>query len=277
MTSTTSVFPDELKLARVISVYKCNDKQTLSNYRPISILTLFSKVLETAMYKSISKFLDSHSLIHDRQFGFRHNHSTTHAIITLVNKIIESVDSGDIAINLFIDLRKACDTVSHPILIKKLYACGITGNVLELCTSYLKNRTQFVVYDGVKSYTKSIDCGVPQGSILGPLFFIVFMNIFHVSQSLFKILYADDTSIFLSGRDLDKLIRELNAELVLVTEWLKANKLTLNTVKTYYMVFHRGRRKTLNNIKLQMDDKIIKESPHIKYLGVILDNKLNWD
>ena len=101
-------------------------------------------------------------------------------------------------------------------------------------------------------------------------------DIFHASQSLFNILYADDTSIFLSGRDLDKLIRELNAELVLVTEWLKANKLTLNTEKTYYMVFNRGRRKSLKNIKLQMDDKIIKESPHIKYLGVILDNKLNW-
>ena len=115
-------------------------KQTLSNYRPISILTLFSKVLETVMYKSISKFLDSHSLIHDRQFGFRNNHSTTHAIITLVNKITESVDSGNITINLIIDLTKAFDTVSHPILIKKYYAYGIRGNVLELCTSYLENK-----------------------------------------------------------------------------------------------------------------------------------------
>ena len=100
------------------------------------------------------------------------------------------------------------------------------------------------------------------------------------NKSLFNILYADDTSILLSGRDLNKLIQELNTELVLVlvTEWLKANKLTLNIEKTYYIVFHCGRRKTLNNIKLQMDDKIpvIKESPHIKYLGVILDNKLNW-
>ena len=197
------------------------------------------------LQQSISKFLDSHSLIHDRQFGFRNNHSTTNAIISLINRITESVDSSDIAINLFIDLRKEFDTVSHPILIKKLYAYGIRGNVLELelCVSYLKNRTQFVVYDGAKSYTKSIDCGVPQGSILGPLFFTVFMkDIFHALQSLFNILYAGDTSIFLSGRDLDKLIRELNAELVLVTEWLKANKLTLNIEKTYYMVFHRGRR-----------------------------------
>ena len=96
-------------------------------------------------------------------------------LITLVNKITESVDSGDIAINLCIDLRNAFDTVSQPILIKKLYTYGIRGNVLELCASYLTNRTQFVVCDGVKSYTKCIDCGVPQGSILGPLFFIVFM------------------------------------------------------------------------------------------------------
>ena len=117
MSITQGVFPDEPKLARVIPVYKCNDKQTLSNYRPI--LTLFSKVLEIVMYKSISKFLDSHSLIHDGQIGFRNNHSTSHVITTLVNKITESVDFGDIAINLFIDLRKAFDTVSHPILIKK--------------------------------------------------------------------------------------------------------------------------------------------------------------
>ena len=192
-------------------------------------------------------------------------------LITLVNKITESVDSGDIAIHLFIDLRKAFDTVSHPIVIKKLYAYGIRGNVLELCASYLTNRTQFVVCDGVKSYTKSIDCGVPHGSILTPVFYCI-----HASQFLFNILYVDNTSIFLSGRDLDELIRELNTELVLVTEWLKANKLTQNIEKTYYMVSRRGRRKTLNNIKLLMDDKIIKESPNIKCLGVILHNKLNW-
>ena len=109
------------------------------------------------------------------QFSFRTNHSTQHAIVTLVNKITKSVDSGDI-VNLFVDLRKAFDTVSHSILVRKLHAYGILGNILELCASYLENRTQFVTYDGEKSETKHITCGVPQCSILGPLFFIAYMN-----------------------------------------------------------------------------------------------------
>ena len=277
MCITQGVFPNEVKLARVVPVYKCNNKQTLSNYRPISILTFFSKVIETIMYNTIAKFLETKATIHDRQFGFRTNHSTQHAIITLVDKITKSVDSGDIVINLFVDLRKAFDTVSHSILVKKLYAYGIRGNILELCASYLKNRTQFVTYDGEKSETKHITCGVPQGSILGPLFFIAYMNdIFQASKYLYNILYADDTSILLSGSDLQKLVREMNRELELISEWFKANKLTLNIDKTYYMVFHRGRRKFKNNIELVINDMKIREAKSMKYLGVIIDSKLNW-
>ena len=161
------------------------------------------------MYNTIAKFLETKATIHDRQFGFRTNHSTQHAIITLVDKIKKSVDSGDIVINLFVDLRKAFDTVSHSILVKKLYAYGIQGNILELCASYLKNRTQFPYLRWRK-----ITCGVPQGSILGPLFFIAYMNdIFQASKYLYNILYADDTSILLSGSDLQKLVREMNREL----------------------------------------------------------------
>ena len=237
----------------------------------------YSKVIETIMYNTIAKFLETKATIHDRQFGFRTNHSTQHAIITLVDKITKSVDSGDIVINLFVDLRKAFDTVSHSILVKKLYAYGIRGNILELCASYLKNRTQFVTYDGEKSETKHITCGVPQGSILGPLFFIAYMNdIFQASKYLYNILYADDTSILLSGSDLQKLVREMNRELELISEWFKANKLTLNIDKTYYMVFHRGRRKFKNNIELVINDMKIREAKSMKYLGVIIDSKLNW-
>ena len=260
-----------IKLARVVPVYKGNNKQTISNYRPISILTFFSKVMETIIYNTIAKFLETKGTIHDCQFGFRTNHSTQHAIITLVDKITKSVDSGHIVTNLFVDLRKAFDTVSHSILVKKLHAYGIRGNILELCASYLENKKQFVTYDGEKSETKHITCGVPQGSILGPLCFITYMNdIFHASKNLFNILYADDTSILLSGSDLQKL------ELELISEWPKANKLTLNIDKTYYMVFHRGRRKFKNNIQLVINDMKIRETKIIKYLGVIIDSKLNW-
>ena len=131
--------------------------------------------------------------------------------------------------------------------------------------------------DGEKSETKHITCGVPQGSILGPLFFIAYMNdIFQASKYLYNILYADDTSILSSGSDLQKLVREMNRELELISEWFKANKLTLNIDKTYYMVFHRGRRKFKNNIELVINDMKIREEKSMKYLGVIIDSKLNW-
>ena len=155
---------------------------------------------------------------------------------------------------------------------KKLHVYWIRGNILELCASYLENRKQFVTYDGEKSETKHITCGVPQGSILGPLFFITYMNdIFRASKNLFNISYADDTSILLSGSDLQKLIREMNTELELISEWLK---LTLNIDKTYYMVFHRGRRKFKHNIELVINDMKIRETTSIKYLGVIIDSKI---
>ena len=124
MCITQGVFLNEIKLARVVPVYKGNNKQTISNYRPMSTLTFFSEVIESIMYNTIAKFLETKATIHDCQFGFRTNHSTQHAIITLVDKITKSVDSGDIVINLFVDLRKTIDTVSHSILVKKLHIYG---------------------------------------------------------------------------------------------------------------------------------------------------------
>ena len=178
------VFSRELKLARVIPIYKSSSKQTISNYRPISILTFISKIFEKILYNHISQFMDRNDTICSNQFGFRKNHSTQQAIITLINKLTSDVDSGDIAVNIFIYLKKTFDIVSHSILLKKLYAYGITGNILELCKSRLTNRSQFVMYNGAKSDLKSVKCGVPQGSVLGPLFFIAYMNdIFNASQS----------------------------------------------------------------------------------------------
>ena len=161
---------------------------------------------------------------------FPEKHGTQHAIITLVDKVSKSVDSGDIVINMFIDLRKAFDTVSHIILLKKLHAYGIRGNMLKLCTSYLDGRSQYVQYNHANSAFRNVNCGVPQGSIIGPLFFIIFMNdIFYASELLFNVLYADDTSIFLSHKDLQTLVQSMNNEMKHISQWLKANKLTLNS------------------------------------------------
>ena len=273
------VFPSEMKLARIVPIYKCGDSSNISNYRPISVLSFFSKVFEKIMYNIVIDFMDNNNAIYKYQFGFRQKHSTQQAIITLVNKITTCLNSGDLVIGVFLDLKKAFDTVDHNILLKKLYAYGIRGIALKWFESYLTDRSQYVTFDGIRSDTQTIKCGVPQGSILGPLLFVIYMNdICNVSNLLFTVLYADDTSVLLSGKDLADLIRCLNIELQLLSTWLKANKLSLNAQKTNYIIFHRARLKiddTLLN-SIYMNGSVINCTMSLKYLGVILDSKMSW-
>ena len=273
---TEGVFPDLLETARVIPLYKSGEKKKRNNYRPISILSFFSKIFEKTMYNYISNFMDKHNLICKHQFGFRSKHSTQHAVISLVNNITNSLDSSNIVIGVFLDLKKAFDIVDHTILLKKLYSYGIRGKAHTWLTSYLTGRTQYVVYDGHKSSTLNMTCGVPQGSILGPLLFIIYVNdICNVSELLFKILYADDTCVVAQGHNLEELIDTLNNELSSLNEWLLCNKLTLNTNKSYYMVFHRARIK-LTNIDIYINGSKLQRVKCVKYLGLMVDQKLKW-
>ena len=273
---TEGVFPDILKTARVIPLYKSGEKNNINNYRPISIVSFFSKIFEKMMYHYISEFMEKNNLICKNQFGFRPKHSTQHAVISLVNNITNSLDTRDIVIGVFLDLKKAFDTMDHTILLKKLYAYGIRSNAHKWLTSYLTGRTQYVVYDGHKSSTLNLTCGVPQGSILGPLLFIIYVNdTCNVSDLLCKILYADDTCVVAHGHNLDDLIDTLNNELCSLNAWLLCNKLTLNTKKTYYMVFHRARLKT-TSIDISINGSELKRVKCFKYLGLIVDQKLKW-
>ena len=156
------VFPSELKLAKVVPIFKAGATNKITNYRPISVLSFFSKVFEKIIYHKLIEFLDHNDILYCYQFGFRQRHSTQQAIITLVNKITSCLDCGDLVIGIFLDLKKAFDTVDHKILIKKLYAYGIRGVALKLLESYLSGRFQYVVYDYQQSATLSITCGVPQ-------------------------------------------------------------------------------------------------------------------
>ena len=208
------VFPSELKLARVIPLFKSGDSAQITNYRPISVLSFFSKIFERVMYNHIVNFMDSNDSIYKYQFGFRQRHSTQQAIITLVEKITSSLDNGDFVIGVFLDLKKAFDTVDHHILLNKLFAYGIRGNTLKWFESYLTDRSQYVTYDGMQSTILPIKCGVPQGSILGPLLFIIYMNdIFNVSDLLYAILYADDTCVLVNNNNIEYLYKALNEEL----------------------------------------------------------------
>ena len=201
-------------------------------------------------------FLDNH-VFYRHQFGFREKHSTQQAIISLVEKITAAWESGGIAIGVFLDLKKAFDTVPHDILLKKLYAYGIRGPALQLLKSYLTDLTQYVIYDGAQSTTLQISCGVPQGSILGPLLFIITINdIGNVSEFLYTILYADDTCVLLNGKDYMNLVTFLNCKLdkLSTCTWLCVNKLSLNVQRSYLMVFHRAKMKIVSPIDVTMNN-----------------------
>ena len=195
------------------------------------------------MFERVTK--DYLNNLYKYQFGFRQKHSTQQAIITLVNNITSSLDTGDLVIGVFLDPKKAFDTADHKILLDKMHAYGVRGNILRW---FLTNRSQFVSYDGIQFTTQTITCGVPQGSILGPLLFIIYVNdICNVSELLFTVLYADDNSVVIHGKDMACIITTLNQELYKLSTWLKTNKFSLNTDKTYYIIFHRARIKLKDN------------------------------
>ena len=270
-------FPSEMKLAKVLPIYKADNHQLIQNYRPISVLNFFSKVYERIIYNNLLDFIMDNNILYDKQFGFRKGHSTSHAIITLVDKVSKSLDKGKIVGGVYLDIRKAFDSISHQILLDKLHKIGIRGNVHCLLKSYLMFRSQYVICNGATSDVKFVESGVPQGSILGPLLFILFMNDFSRSSTLlFSILFADDTSVFLEGTEYSKLIKSLNNELENVTKWLNANRLTVNMKKTHYMIFHRAKFKTTGQ-DVVMQNNTLTCVTTTKFLGVIIDHKFKWN
>ena len=233
---STGVVPEKFKIAKVIPIYKKADFALFSNYRPVSLLPCFSKILERLVFNICVDYINHHEILNDKQFGFRPKHSTYMAIAQLVDKITNAVEKNETTIGIFLDLSKVFDTVDHKILLHKLEH-GFRGIVLEWFKNYLTNRTQYVAFNNCTSNPGNIICGVPQGSILGPLLFILYVNdITYTSNMLEFILFADDTTILYSHKDINSKINVVNKELQEVNNWFKANKLSINASKTNFMI-----------------------------------------
>ena len=271
-------FPENMKLAIVKPIYKGKCKYEIVNYRPISLLPVLSKVLEKIVHSRVVKFLDKHKVLYEGQYGFRGNRGTCDAILDLTGNIIENIDKGNFTIAVFLDMSKAFDSINHQTLFKKLEFYGLRGNVLSWFTSYLENRYIKVNYRDVYSDQYIVKYGTPQGSVLGPLIYIILANDLAKTLKFSNcVTYADDTTIFASGNNLRFLYHKINTDLRTLSQWFNSNSLTLNVEKSKFIIFRSKRKKISWNGKLELNGKNIPKVGDIKFLGVVLDEYLNWN
>lgn len=277
-------FPESWKIARVAPIFKGGKPDDRSNYRPISVLPVVSRLFEKVIYDQLYQYLDKHKYLASHQSGFRSLHSVVTCLLKGTSDWYIDIDSGKYTAMIFIDLKKAFDTVDHQILLDKMQFYGITGLAHKWFSSYLDNRKQYCRVNGTTSSIENIDIGVPQGSCLGPLLFLLYINDLPFALKKAKAtMYADDTAISYSSDKSEELDLVINEELSYIERWLQGNKLSLNVVKTQAMIIGSKPKikKLKNNLSTLPSFKVGGEEINLvnetKYLGVMIDNCLTWE
>ena len=285
MSLKTGYFPDKFKVAKIIPIFKDTDKHEFNNYRPISLLSSLSRLFESIVCFQLTGFADACDIFSKHQFGFRAKHNVQHPILHFSDNIFQALNEGKINLTVFIDLKKAFDTVDYEILLSKLEHYGVRGTELLWFRNYLKNRTQYVNLslrgETVNSCLLECKCGVPQGSCLGPLLFLFFINDLPQATDFFSILFADDTTFQLSGANTSDIFARANIELGKAEQWFSANKLTLNAKKTRFMVF-KSRDQHVHVRDLYLQNNLIQRAgnnckeKYVRFLGVWIDEEMSF-
>ena len=272
-------FPSSLKAAEVIPIYKKDDRLEPTNYRPISITPVLSKVFERILLNQINEYLSKNSIMSNIQFGFRKQFSTNDALLYITETFRKELDAGNMTAVAFLDLSKAFDSIDHTILRKKLGILGFGVESLNLIDSFLHNRKQRVRLGETLSEWYEINQGVPQGTILGPLLFTLYVNDMHSTVKHCQIIqYADDTCLFICGKKSEDLIKTLKEDAENLIKFFGSHKLMINIGKTNFMIIRKkGQNNAVENLTVTICNKTIEQVAHAKYLGIFIDNNLNFE
>jgi len=275
-----SVFPEQCKIAKLKPLFKKGSNLEPKNYRPISLLPLISKLFEKIIQNQTQKYLDENNILYRYQSGFRKSHSTDTCLLLLNDKVLTGVDNGMLTGMILIDLQKAFDTIDHGIFFKKLSCLGFSESSISWYRSYLENRTFLVNIENEFSNPGNLGCGVPQGSILGPLIFLLYINDMSNAIDCDLLLYADDSCLVFTGHDLKYIENNLNRNFGSLCDWFVENKLSIHfgEDKTKSIIFGSNKRlKNLDELDIRHGEIKIKQYSKVPYLGCILDQNMSGE